>query len=232
VARGPGPAASPGPLVFVADLERPDVDDADRHHLERVIRLRTGDAFVAADGVGGWRPCRFGSSVEPDGPIARVARPEPPITIAFAVPKGDRPELVVQKLTELGVDAIIPMTTDRSVVRWDGSRAARHVERLRVTARAAAMQSKRPWLPTVADLAVFADAAAQPGACLAEPGGSAPALDRPVVLVGPEGGWSPGERDAGLPAVDLGDGILRAETAAIVAGALLAALRAGVVSQR
>src|SRR5262249_20885223 len=107
VARGPGPAASPGPLVFVSDLDRPELDDADRHHLERVLRLRAGDAFVAADGAGGWRACRFGAAVDVDGPVARVARPMPPITVAFAVPKGDRPELAVQKLTEVGVDTII-----------------------------------------------------------------------------------------------------------------------------
>jgi RsmE family RNA methyltransferase len=64
---------------------------------------------------------------------------------------------------------------------------------------------------------------------LATPGGSPPDLDHPTVLIGPEGGWSPEEESRGLAEVGLGPGILRAETAAVAAGLLLASLRAGIV---
>jgi 16S rRNA (uracil1498-N3)-methyltransferase len=115
------------------------------------------------------------------------------------------------------------------VVRWDAERAARQGERLRTVAREAAAQSRRAWLPEVADLSTFAEVAALPGAVLAERTGPAPTLDRPVILVGPEGGWSPTELAAGLPLVGLGPHVLRAETAAVAAGLLLAGLRAGLI---
>ena len=149
--------------------------------------------------------------------------------MAFALTKGEKPELVVQKLTELGVDRIVPFTAARSIVRWDADRAAHHIGRLRKVAREAAMQSRRAHLPVVEDLLDFAGVRALPGAVLADAGGGPPRLDRPVVLIGPEGGWTDDERSAGLPAMGLGPQILRAETAAIAAGTLLGALRAGTV---
>jgi 16S rRNA (uracil1498-N3)-methyltransferase len=218
-------------LVFVADLAAPALDDADRHHLERVLRLRRGDAIEAADGEGGHRPCRLtaGAALEPAGDVVQDPRPTPVLTLAFALTKGARPELAVQKLTELGVDRIVPFAAARSVARWDGDRAARHVERLRRVAREAAMQAHRPRLPVVDELRTFAEVAAWPGAALADLGGEGPTLAHATVLVGPEGGWSAEERAAGLPAVGLGPHVLRAETAAVAAGAALCLLRAGLV---
>jgi 16S rRNA (uracil1498-N3)-methyltransferase len=133
---------------------------------------------------------------------------------------------VVQKLTELGVDRIVPFRAERSVVVWDEGRAAKAVTRLRQVARAAAMQCHRPWLPEVAPVASLADLAATAGVAVAERGG--PPLDpgTTTVLVGPEGGWSEEERVFGLPPVGLGVHVLRAETAAITAGVLLTARRA------
>lgn len=218
--------------VFVDDLAAPVLGDGDRHHLERVLRLRPGDPVTASDGHGGWRPCTFGPVLEPAGEVVRSERPSPPVTVAFVPTKGDRPEWAVQKLTEVGVDRIVPVAAARSVVRWSAERAPAHVERLRRVAREAAMQSRRTWLPEVDDLATFASVAALPGACLALPEGGPPSLRRPVVLVGPEGGWSPEEIGTGLPAVTLGPHVLRAETAAVVAGGLLCALRMGIVTQR
>jgi 16S rRNA (uracil1498-N3)-methyltransferase len=139
--------------------------------------------------------------------------------------KGERPEWVVQKLTEVGVDRIVPFVADRSVVQWDADKAARHHGRLLTVAREAAMQSRRSWLPHVEQITTFADAAGRAGAALADRSGAPPSLDHPVLLVGPEGGWSDREREAGLPAIRLGPTVLRAETAAIVAGATLAGLR-------
>ena len=217
-----------GPWVFVDDVEHPTLAPADRHHLERVRRVRTGDAVVVSDGAGRWREGTLGTAgiVEATGEVQVDPRPEPTITVAFALTKGERPELAVQKLTELGADVIVPFTAARSVVRWDAQRADGNVERLRRVAREAAMQCRRSWLPEVEGLGTFATVSALPDAVLADVGGKAPSLDHPTVLIGPEGGWSDEERAAGLPSVALGPHVLRAETAAMAASALLSALRA------
>jgi 16S rRNA (uracil1498-N3)-methyltransferase len=230
---GPGPAATGAKAhVFVADLASPELDPGDRHHLERVLRLRPGEMVTASDGVGRWVVCRFagGASLDVDGPLTLEPAPDPPITVAFAPPKGDRPEWAVQKLTELGVDRIVPLVAARSVVRWTGERAAGPLVRLRRVAREAAMQSRRAWLPGVEEPSTFAAAAARTGAALAVSAGDPPSLDHPVVLVGPEGGWDEDELAAGLPTVGLGPNVLRSETAAVAAGTLLVALRSGLLS--
>jgi 16S rRNA (uracil1498-N3)-methyltransferase len=147
------------------------------------------------------------------------------IGVGFSLVKGDRNELIVQKLTELGVDRIVPVLAERCVVRWDAGRAERHHARLVKVARAAAMQSRRSRLPEVSPLTPFAVAANVEGACLATQGGGPVGLARPFVLIGPEGGWSPDERSSGLVGVGLAPYVLRSETAAIVAAALLAGLR-------
>jgi 16S rRNA (uracil1498-N3)-methyltransferase len=182
-----------------------------------------------SDGAGGWRRCRFGPALEPLTEVAREPRPEPWVTVAFAPVKGDRPEWAVQKLTELGVDRIVPLLAARSVVRWAPGGA--HLLRLRRVAREAAVQSRRTWLPVVDDIVDFAAVAGEAGAALAHPGGRPPSLDRPTVLVGPEGGWDDTELAAGTSRVGLGPRILRTETAAVAAGTLLCALRAGIVER-
>jgi 16S rRNA (uracil1498-N3)-methyltransferase len=213
--------------AFVADLDAPELSDDDRRHLERVLRIRAGEEVTVSDGAGRWRRCRFGATLEPTGGISREERPAPALSVALALTKGERMDWAVQKLIELGVDVVVPMVAARSVVRWTGDKAPRHVERLRRIARQAAMQSRRAWLPAVEDAVPFAAVAARSGAVMAERGGPPPDLQRPLVLVGPEGGWSDEERASGLPTVGLGTHVLRAETAAVAAGALLGALRAG-----
>jgi len=211
--------------AFVDDLDVPVLNDVDRHHLERVLRLRAGDELTVSDGRGRWRLCRFGATLDPLGPVGVDMAPEPVITIAFAVVKGDRNEWIVQKLTELGVDRIVPLVAERCVVRWDEPKAARTGERLERVAREAAMQSRRTWLPSVEPLSEYGAVVARPGAVLADRGGEPPSLGRPVVLVGPEGGWSDAEREVAVPRMTLGPTVLRAETAAIVAGSALCGLR-------
>lgn len=223
--------------AFVDDLDHPQLRAEDQHHLERVLRLRPGDLLTVADGAGGWRLCSFDSStsgaeLRAISAVRRDPAPTPALTIAFALIKGDRPELVVQKLTELGADRIIPFSAARSVVRWDGDKAARQHDRLVAIAREAAMQSRRTWLPIVEPLATFAQVAALPGAAMAQRGGGPPSLAHPVLLVGPEGGWAAEELATGLPHVDLGPNILRSETAAIGSIVVVAALRGGLVSPR
>ena len=219
-----------GRWVLVEDVEAPSLDADDAHHLTRVLRLRDGAPLVLSDGAGRWRPGRLaGRRPVPEGDVVVEARPAPVLSVGFALTKGARPELAVQKLTELGVDRIVPFVAARSVARWDGDRGGRHVERLRKVAREAVMQSRRPFSPEVADVVPFAALAGTAGTAVADRGGAPPSLLFPTVLVGPEGGWDAEERAAGLPAVGLGPTVLRAETAAIAAGWALVALRSGLL---
>lgn len=219
--------------AFVADVAAPVLADDDHRHLERVLRLRPGQAVTVSDGAGRWRLCswRAGGGLEPDGPEELAPAPSPPVTVAFALTKGERPEWVVQKLTEVGVDVIAGFRSARSVVRWDDEKAAAQAERWRRVAREAAMQCRRTHLPVVREIVDFAEvvAALGPRAAVGDGGGAAPSLDHPAVLIGPEGGWDPAELGCGLPTVCLGSTTLRAETAAIAAGVLLTGLREGII---
>ncbi len=230
--------------VFVDDPSQPVLSDEDAHHLGRVLRLRDGEEVVATDGRGHWarttwrgratlEPLSAGSGVGGDGSVQSETRAEPSLTVAFAPVKGERPEWVVQKLTELGIDRIVPLHTERSVVRWTGARGLVTVEKLRRVAREAAAQCRRVWLPEVSDTVAFADLPALGGTgevVLAQLSGDRPTVAQRVVAVGPEGGWSADELASGLPTVGFGLSVLRAETAAVTAGALLASLRIGTVA--
>jgi len=218
--------------AYVADLEAPALTEDDRHHLGRVLRMPIGADLTVGTGDGAWRACRLqdGLALAAAGPVVRDPAPAPALTVGFALVKGERPEWAVQKLTELGVDRIVPFLAERSVVRWDDAKVARQAQRWRDIARGAGMQSRRTWLPDVAPVAPFAEVAALAGAVLADAAGAGPSLAHPVVLVGTEGGWSAAERGSGLRTVQLGDDDLRADTAAITAGAIFAALRSGLVA--
>ena len=221
--------------VFVEDLHLLDLDPDDDHHLRRVLRLRPGEEGSVSDGRGGWRACTWtgasGVALTPEGEVVREPAPAPAVTVGFALTKGDRPEWVTQKLTEVGVDVIVPFSAERSVVRWDADKAVRQHERLTRVAREAAMQSRRVWLPTVRPLTTFSELVADLGAtgALAQPGGAPPSLARPGLLVGPEGGFSEAEIQASPRTIGLGPTVLRAETAAVAAGLSLCWLRAGIV---
>ena len=221
------PGDHPGPMVLVEDLEALVLSAATEHHLRRVLRLRDGAPLTAADGSGRWRTAALGPSLEATGPVQEVPPPQRELTVGFALVKGDKAELVVQKLTELGIDRLVPFRAVRSVVRWDVAKAARAVERLRLVARAAAEQSHRPRLPVVGDVvdlpALVSDHG--PGLALATRDGGPLSEQIVTVLVGPEGGWDPQELALPVPRVGLGTNVLRAETAAIAAGVLLAAAR-------
>ncbi|HET9689753.1 MAG TPA: RsmE family RNA methyltransferase [Acidimicrobiales bacterium] len=222
-------------LVYVDDLAAPALDADDAHHLGRVLRVRDGEAVAAADGAGGWRRCRWASgALAPDGPVVVEPAATPSLAVGFVPTKGERPEWVVQKLTEVGVDRIVVLRSARAVVRWEGDRGGRHLAKLAEVARQAGMQSRRVRLPVVEGPLDLEVVVGSPGWLIAVPGGRPlPAVGAdpgPVgVLVGPEGGFTPEEEHCGPGRVALGDGVLRAETAAVLAGGLLAALRAGVV---
>jgi len=224
--------------VFVEDPASPVLSPKDVHHLARVLRLRAGERVVASDGRGAWAECIVavppGSGavvLERTSSVCMEEPATPTLLVAFSLVKAARPEWIVQKLTELGIDVIVPIETDRCVARWR-SGAFERIERLRRIALEAAAQCRRVWLPEIRGVATLEDLMSYPEAlALAHHDGVAPSLSFPAVAVGPEGGWSPRELDLGLPRVRLGTPVLRAETAAITAGALLAALRSGVVEE-
>jgi 16S rRNA (uracil1498-N3)-methyltransferase len=158
-----------------------------------------------------------------------------------AVPKGDRAELAVETMTEVGVDVIVPWAAERCVAIWTGghdqeARGQRALERWRSAAREAAKQSRRSWLPEVPTLASTAAVTERCGsaACsiILEPGAGTrlgalplPASGEIVVIVGPEGGVSPAElagfERAGAIPVRLGPTVLRTSTAGAAAAAVL-----------
>ena len=241
---GAPPDGSGGPHCFVADLESPALTDADHHHLSRALRLAPGDPCTMGDGAGRWRPCAFGEAPEPVGPVVEVAPSAESFGVGFVVVKGERPERVVAGLTELGMDRIRVVVSDRSVVRWDAAKAERNIERLRRVVRESAMQSRQVYLPALDPLFTFADLleGGQPELLLADPraqgslaadliespasGSDAPSGSAGrMVLVGPEGGWSEAERAAIAHHVRLPGRVLRAETAAIAAATVLASHR-------
>jgi len=235
----PTPWRASAAQVLVNDLAAPELNSADLHHLQRVLRLRVGDHVCATDGVGGWRICAFLGSEQLEELSEQHQEPpsEYEVTVGFALVKGERPELIVQKLTELGVEHIWPFISHRSVVRWDAEKAEKQLERLRRVVHESCAQSRRLWIPKVGypcapdqipgakGLARFDQVRSQ-GAVLAQMGGRALQQSDHTVLIGPEGGWDQTE-SAGAICVGLGQHVLRAETAAITAGVLLTALRAG-----
>jgi 16S rRNA (uracil1498-N3)-methyltransferase len=224
--------------AFVDDLARPVLTERDVHHFGRVLRLRPGETVSVSDGKGGTRLCQWlGDGLGLLTAPSWEPPPHPLLTVGFALTKGDNPDWAVQKLTEAGVDRVVLIVSDRCVARWRPGQEDRQLDRLREIARQAAMQSRRSWLPLVDGPVPFpALVPAERGQtsgdiALAVQGGVPLALSTPTVLVGPEGGWSDEELAAVPEArrIGLGPNVLRAETAAVAAGLILAALRAGLV---
>ena len=237
--------------VFVEDLTSPTLSDDDQHHLARVLRVRDGEAVSASDGRGGWRMCQWrDGELHATSDAQHVAAALPRLAVAFVPVKGDRPEWAVQKLTEVGIDDIIVLApTRRAVVRWGDAASSdenKHMQKLTKVAREAAMQSRRVWLPMISGPASLAEVCARPGAAVADPTGEplttgqlnagtrdsaeplatrSPSADTSLIIIGPEGGFDDDEISASTRRVSLGDTILRAETATLVAATLLADLR-------
>ncbi|SEC83916.1 16S rRNA (uracil1498-N3)-methyltransferase [Nocardioides exalbidus] len=220
-----------------------EVTGDEAHHAVAVRRLREGEPVVLTDGLG----TSVTGEVAATGKrvlsvavasIESTERPEPAVTVVQALPKGDRGELAVEVLTEVGVDRIVPWAASRSVAVWKGERATKSHAKWQATAREAAKQSRRSWLPTVTPLATTASLAevvreAELAVVLHEDATAplsavdVPASGRIVVVVGPEGGIAPDElaalEDAGAVTVRLGDEVLRTSTAGVVAVAALLA---------
>jgi len=236
-------AGSPVFLVPPGDLGAGTVMLAgpEGHHAAAVRRLRPGERADVSDGAGTIAECAV-QSVARDSvtlsvrSVLKVPAPEPRIAVVQALPKGDRGERAVELMTEVGVDAIIPWAAQRCVVRWQGDRGERALAKWRATAREAAKQSRRAWLPEVPALASLADVAkrASDAACAvvleADAAAALSHLTLPdqgeiVLVVGPEGGITPAERaalgEAGAVEARLGPTVLRTSTAGAAAAAVL-----------
>lgn len=233
--------------VFIVDAERLGaadrivLDGDEGRHAAVVRRIRTGEAVELTDGSGNVARCVV-VAADRAGLVCEVRErtEEPPaaprIVVAQALPKGDRGEIAVETMTEVGVDEIVPWFAQRMVTRWQGDRGNRALRRWQVTAREAAKQSRRAWLPDVADpvtTAVLAQrlAGAEQAIVLhedaAEPIGDLPlpVTGEVVLVVGPEGGITPDELAvfdaAGAVRVTLGPTVLRTSTAGTVAAAVV-----------
>lgn len=205
--------------LFVGSLSSPELSDDDAHHLFRVLRVRDGESVTLSDGVGGWAPFVVeGNGLAPAGEIERTPAPRECV-VAVAIPKGDRVEWMVQKLTEVGASRIVFVQFARSVVRWDGQRHDRQLARLRRIATEAACQSRRTWLPQLDGPVPVGEAVRIRGLVRLDPAGQRTWGEYTAVLIGPEGGFDDREAAIDLPSVSLGATILRVETAAVVAAA-------------
>jgi 16S rRNA (uracil1498-N3)-methyltransferase len=233
------------PLFLVdalPDGERATLAGPEGHHAASVQRLRVGEELLLGDGHGGIAVAVVTgtgrSTLELQVKQRRYAQPPVPrLVVAQGIGKGDRSELAVQAMTEVGVDEIVPWPAARSVVRWRGERGERAWQRWLLTAREAAKQSRRPWLPAVTEPAstqAVAERLAAGGAAglvlheEAETRLSAvplPDAGDIVLIVGPEGGIAPAELSAfeaaGAVPVRLGGTVLRTSTAGVAAIAVL-----------
>ena len=228
-------------LAGVGTGDEVTVEGDEAHHAVAVRRLRVGEEVVLTDGAG----VSVQGSVASTGKRVFTLRVEsvavlepaaPEIVVVQAIPKGERGELAVEVLTEIGVARIVPWAAARSVAVWKGERATKSLARWRATAREAAKQARRSWFPEVSDLAATADvvelvsgadltvvlheAATAPFADV-----TVPASGRIVVVVGPEGGLTDDEVAAfvaaGAVSARLGAEVLRTSTAGVAAVAAI-----------
>ncbi|MDT0477647.1 16S rRNA (uracil(1498)-N(3))-methyltransferase [Streptomyces sp. DSM 41014] len=215
-------------------------------HAVSVKRLRPGEGVVLTDGRGRWTEGVVRAAEGKDrlvvGELAEVAEEPvaaPRITVVQALPKGDRGEVAVETMTEVGVDAVVPWQASRCITQWRGERGQKALAKWRATAREAGKQSRRVRFPEVAEAATTKQVAALlatadlavvlhedrdwPSAPLAT--AELPADGEIVLVVGPEGGVSPEEltlfAEAGARACRLGRSVLRTSTAGTAATALL-----------
>jgi len=234
------------PPVFVGEPELLAADrftlaGAEGRHATTVRRLAPGERVDVTDGAGllarcvvvAARPGELELSV-----LERCREPAPAcrVAVAQAIVKGDRGELAVELMTEVGVDVIVPWAAARSVAVWRADRADKALGRWRSSAREAAKQSRRVWFPEVTEQVATGGLVARVGAASCavlldpEAGYRLADLVLPVegeilLVVGPEGGVSPAETtaltEAGAVPARLGPTILRGSTAGAVAATLV-----------
>jgi 16S rRNA (uracil1498-N3)-methyltransferase len=217
------------------------VEGDEARHALVVKRTRVGEQVALTDGAGTTAVGTVESADRSTMTVAvssvRAVAPElPRVVVVQAIPKGERGELAVEMLTEVGADVIVPWAASRSVAVWRGERAGKARAKWRSTAREAAKQARRSWFPEVREPATTDDVvallreAAVP--VVLHEAASGPLADLPVpgrgeivVVVGPEGGISDEELAAfasvGAEPVRLGSSVLRTSTAGVAAVAAL-----------
>jgi len=235
------------PLFLVEALPTGDaliLDGPEGHHAATVQRLRVGEELLLADGRGGTAAAVVTAVGRGSLEVTIASRgyadaPVPRLVTVQGIAKGDRGELAVQAMTEVGVDEIVPWAASRSVTQWRGDRGVRAREKWVATAREAAKQARRPWLPVVAgapdeSTATVARriAGAAVGFVLHEEAddrlttAELPSTGEIVLVIGPEGGIAPAEltafAEAGGRPVRLGPAVLRTSTAGVAALSVLA----------
>jgi 16S rRNA (uracil1498-N3)-methyltransferase len=249
--------------IFVAQLAAGEltITGDEHHYLHRVRRARPGDAGELVDGAG-HRAAATIERISGDATVVRAGVPElvpaaaPRIRVLVPLIKGDRMDICLEKLVEVGADEIVVWPAARAVVRLDGDRLDARVQKFRAAVQAAARQCGRASVPTVTSADSLAAAiglpptapslagtgsatgeapspAPAPHACLRfvlDPGAeraAIPGADDITIISGPEGGLAPEELDAlaaaGFASLGLGPRVLRAETAPVVAVALVRA---------
>jgi 16S rRNA (uracil1498-N3)-methyltransferase len=225
--------------------ERATLSGDAANHIARVLRARVGDPLTLFDGRGGEYDARIAemqgakiiAEVGTHHSIERESALE--ITLLQGVARGDRMDTIVQKATELGVTRIVPVTTERSVVKLTRETAHRKHAHWRAVAIAACEQCGRNRLPELAQPQMLSDAARSSTLStqlrlMLAPGASSTLLAAAAkatsiaLLIGPEGGLAPVEVDiatrAGFVACSVGPRILRTETASLAAIAALQAV--------
>ena len=220
-----------------------DLGGAEGRHAVTVKRSRVGESLSLTDGMGSTAVVTVtatgSSSLTATVDSVRRSEPEMPrVVVVQAIPKGDRGELAVEMLTEVGVDVIVPWAASRCVSVWRGDKRVKSLGRWRATAQEAAKQARRAWFPEVRDVVgtdqvvdllrntsvpvVLHEAASGPISDLTVPG-----RGEIVIGVGPEGGISEEELAAfgtvGAEPVRLGSSVLRTSTAGVAATAALLA---------
>jgi 16S rRNA (uracil1498-N3)-methyltransferase len=219
------------------------LDGPEGHHAATVQRLTVGERLILGDGCGGTAYAEVvavgrGSVDFRVKDRLFVPAHDPRLVVAQGIAKGDRGELAVQAMTEIGVDEIVPWAASRSVAQWRGDRGLKARDKWAATAREAAKQARRPWLPVVGgspDCSTKEVAARVGGAAAAFvlheeaterlATASLPAQGEIMLVVGPEGGISDAEREAfasaGAAVVRLGPEVLRTSTAGVAALSVL-----------
>jgi 16S rRNA (uracil1498-N3)-methyltransferase len=229
--------------LFLADDVSGDVltlGGDEGRHAATVRRIQPGERVDVGDGRGSVAECVVTGVAGRALTLAVEHRrteppPRPRLVVVQALAKGERAEDAVEAMTEVGVDEVVPWAASRSVVRWEGERGAKALRRWQATAREAAKQSRRAWVPEVAPLASTKDVAARlqqatlavvlhEAATAPLAAAAVPEAGEVVVVVGPEGGISDAELDAfAATPYRLGRSVLRTSTAGVAAAAVLLA---------
>ncbi len=185
---------TPGAAVFAADRGSLTaggavlLDGPEGRHAATVRRLRAGERVLLTDGAGRLAGCVV-TEVRRDALALDVVHvvdepaPRPRLVVVQALPKGDRGEVAVETLTEVGADVVVPWAAHRCVTQWRAERGERALSRWRSTAREAAKQSRRAWWPRVAPLASTAGADRAAHLHRGHGGGGRPSRRHPPVAV-------------------------------------------------